>query len=95
MSVMNKTLNKDGTPRKTGSGRKKGAKSFVNITLSELEKFCGSATGIPVSRVWLERMGASIDTLTPAPTTAKASALAPEPEAEAEQKIAFTLHRSR
>lgn len=84
---MNKTLNKDGTPRKTGSGRKKGATSFVNITLTELEKFCGSATGIPVSRVWLERMGASIEDAVPAPV----STIAPEPEAE--QKIAFTLHQ--
>jgi hypothetical protein len=54
------TTNKDGSPRKSGSGRKKGATSFANITLAELEKFCGSATGIPVSRVWLEQMGASI-----------------------------------
>jgi len=84
---MKKTLNKDGTPRKTGSGRKKGATSFVNITLTELEKFCGSATGIPVSRVWLERMGASIEDTVPAPV----STVAPEPEAE--QKISFTLHK--
>jgi hypothetical protein len=84
---MNKTLNKDGTPRKTGSGRKKGATSFVNITLTELEKFCGSATGIPVSRVWLERMGASIEDTVPAPVSTVA------PESEAEQKIAFTLHQ--
>lgn len=84
---MNKTTNKDGTPRKTGSGRKKGATSFVNITLAELEKFCGSATGIPVSRVWLERMGASIQSTTPAPV----STATPEPEEE--QKISFTLHK--
>lgn len=84
---MNKTTNKDGTPRKTGSGRKKGATSFVNITLAELEKFCGSATGVPVSRVWLERMGAAIagNTQTPiAPVVA---------EPEEEQKISFTLHK--
>ena len=55
-----KTLNKDGTPRKQGSGRKKGANSFANVTLADLEQFCGSATLIPVSRVWLEKMGASI-----------------------------------
>ena len=85
--MIKKTLNKDGTPRKTGSGRKKGATSFVNITLTELEKFCGSATGIPVSRVWLERMGASIEDTVPAPV----STVAPEPEEE--QKISFTLHQ--
>ena len=81
------TLNKDGSPRKGGSGRKKGATSFVNVTLAELEKFCGSATGVPVSRVWLERMGASI-------TEASATPVAPiAPEPEQEQKISFTLHQ--
>ena len=85
--MIKKTLNKDGTHRKTGSGRKKGAKSFVNITLAELEKFCGSATGIPVSRVWLEQMGACIQGTAPTPV----STIAPEPEAE--QKISFTLHQ--
>jgi len=81
------TLNKDGSPRKTGSGRRKGATSFVNITLAELEKFCGSATGIPVSRVWLEQMGACIQGSAPTPV----STVAPEPEEE--QKISFTLHQ--
>lgn len=81
------TLNKNGQPRKQGSGRKKGAKSFVNITLTDLQKFCGSAAVIPVSRVWLEQMGAAIaDT----PTTPVAPAPAPAVE---EQKISFTLHR--
>ena len=55
-----KTLNKDGTPRKVGSGRKKGANSFANVTLEDLQQFCGSATLIPISRVWLEKMGANI-----------------------------------
>jgi hypothetical protein len=84
---MNKTLNKDGTPRKKGSGRRKGATSFVNITLTELEKFCGSATGIPVSRVWLEQMGACIQGSAPAPVSTV------EAEPEVEQKISFTLHQ--
>ena len=57
---MKVTLNKDGTPRKSGSGRRKGANSFVSIRVSDLEKFCGSATLIPISRVWLENMGANI-----------------------------------
>ena len=83
------TYNKDGTPRKTGSGRKKGAKSFVNITLTDLQMFCGSAAVIPVSRVWLEQMGAAI---ADAPTTVVAPAPAPAP-VEEEQKISFTLHK--
>ena len=81
------TLNKDGSPRKSGSGRRKGATSFANITLAELEKFCGSATGIPVSRVWLEQMGASIQDSAPTPV----STVQPQPEEE--QKISFTLHQ--
>lgn len=85
---MSKTINKDGTPRKTGSGRKKGATSFTNITLAELEKFCGSATCIPVSRIWLERMGATIAGETSAPVV---TPVAQEPEVE--QKISFTLHQ--
>lgn len=84
---MNKTINKDGTPRKTGSGRKKGAKSFVNITLTDLQMFCGSAAVIPVSRVWLEQMGAAIAGETQTVVAEKA------PEPEAEQKIQFTLHK--
>ena len=55
-----KTLNKDGTPRKQGSGRRKGANSFANVTLADLQQFCGSATAIPVSRVWLEKIGAEV-----------------------------------
>jgi len=81
---MNKTINKDGTPRKTGSGRKKGAKSFVNITLADLQKFCGAAAAIPVSRVWLEQIGATTRFTSVAPVAA---------EPEAEQKISFTLHK--
>ena len=46
-----KTSNKDGTPREVGSGRRKGANSFANVTLADLEQFCGSATLIPISRV--------------------------------------------
>ena len=85
--IMSKvTLNKDGTPRKSGSGRRKGATSFANITLADLQKFCGSATGIPVSRVWLEQMGASIQGSNPTPV----STVQPQEE---EQKISFTLHQ--
>ena len=56
---MNATLNKDGTPRKRGSGRRKGANSFVNIRVSDLEQFCGKNTLIPISLVWIESIGAT------------------------------------
>ena len=85
---MNKvTYNKDGSVRKSGSGRKKGAKSFINITLTDLQMFCGSAAVIPVSRVWLEQVGATIAGETQTVVAEKA------PEPEAEQKIQFTLHK--
>jgi len=47
-------------PRKVGSGRKKGSKSFTSMAFSELSKICGQETVIPVSRVWLEQMGVKI-----------------------------------
>lgn len=81
------TYNKDGSIRKKGSGRKQGAKSFINISISELQKFCGSASLVPVSRVWLEKMGA-VSAKDAQPTVIKESVIE-----EAEEKIAFTLHR--
>jgi len=50
-------INKDGTPRKKGSGRTKGANSFTYISLNELKKYIGSDVRIPVSRVWLRSLG--------------------------------------
>ena len=52
-----KTYNKNGTLRKTGSGRKKGSNSFVRVTFSQLKDFIGEKTPMMVSRVWLENMG--------------------------------------
>ena len=80
------TLNKDGTPRKKGSGRKKGSSSFTNVTLANLKMFCGEAMQIPVSRKWLEQVGAAIQGTAPTPTPT-------QPEPEEEQKISFTLHQ--
>ena len=81
-----KTLNKDGTPRKQGSGRRKGANSFVNVRLADLEKFCGAASLVPISRVWLESMGASI-------TEAKQTKVSVSQASQAEeQKISYKVH---
>ena len=77
--------NKDGTPRKSGSGRRKGATSFTNISIADLQKFCGSATLIPVSRVWIEQMGASVSESTPT--------IVKQQDAEPNEKISFTLHQ--
>ena len=83
------TLNKDGSPRKKGSGRKKGSTSFANVTIADLQQFCGNATVIPVSRVWLEQMGAVIAE----PVQATVQPVAPARAVEEETKIEFKLHQ--
>lgn len=55
---MPKTLNKDGTPRKTGSGKTKGAGCFSSTNWAELKNFIAEDVQIPVSRVWLRNIGA-------------------------------------
>lgn len=53
---MRETLNKDGKPRKKGSGRPKGSRSFINVKLSELKNFVGDDTFIPVRKLWLHEV---------------------------------------
>lgn len=50
---MGVTLNKDGTPRKIGSGKTKGAGCYEKITLRELRKLVNENAEVSVSRVWL------------------------------------------
>ena len=50
---MGVTLNKDGTPRKIGSGKTKGAGCYEKITLRELRKLVNENSEVSVSRVWL------------------------------------------
>ena len=54
---MPRTLNKDGTPRKTGSGKTKGAGCYSPVTWSELKNLISDDVQIPVSRVWLRSLG--------------------------------------
>jgi len=61
MKNRNITLNKDGTPRKSGSGRRKGANSFVKVSFDQLKEYIGEKTPITVSRVWLENLGFSLE----------------------------------
>ena len=63
---MVKTFNKDGTPRKVGSGKTKGAGCYANVTWAQLKKVIGEDTKIPVSRVWINNLGFS-----PKPTQKK------------------------
>ena len=53
------SINKDGTPRKQGSGRPKGSSSFTTLTLQEIKQVCGNdlEKKVTVSRVWLEKEG--------------------------------------
>ena len=55
---MSETLNKDGTPRKKGSGKTKGAGCFSKVSWSTLKNFVADDVKIPVSRVWLRSLGA-------------------------------------
>lgn len=55
---MGVTLNKDGTPRKIGSGKTKGAGCFAKIKWQHLREFIKEDADILVSRVWLRSVGA-------------------------------------
>ncbi len=50
---MGVTLNKDGKPRKIGSGKTKGAGCYEKIALRDLRKLVNENTEVSVSRVWL------------------------------------------
>jgi len=54
---MSKTLNKNGKPRKIGSGKTKGAGCYADVTWAELKEVIGENTNIQVSRVWLKNIG--------------------------------------
>jgi hypothetical protein len=45
---------------KRGRGRPAGSTSFVNVSLADLDQFVGTKSAIPVSRVWLQKMGLAI-----------------------------------
>ena len=51
------TLNKDGKPRKTGSGRRKGGVSNVSIKLIELKKHFKDDDIIVVNSPFLQKAG--------------------------------------
>ena len=55
---MEVTLNKDGTPRKIGSGKTKGAGCFAKIKWKQLREFISEEDEILVGRVWLRSVGA-------------------------------------
>jgi len=57
------TTNKNGKPRKTGSGRTKGATSLIKVSLGTLKEYLANDNiAIPVGRVWLRDMGIEVST---------------------------------
>ena len=57
-SRMNQTTT--ATIVKRGRGRPVGSTSFVNVSLADLDQFVGTKSAIPVSRIWLQKMGLAI-----------------------------------
>ena len=79
------TYNKDGTPRKQGSGRKKGSLSLVEVKLSELIEKFEPNDPIIIGRKWYESLFKKVVDITPqkADTPSAADAV--------EEKIAYKL----
>jgi hypothetical protein len=51
------------TSIKKGRGRPAGGTSFVNVSISDLKRF--GEIPVPVSRVWLEKMGLTVNLIAP------------------------------
>lgn len=51
------------TSLKKGRGRPAGGTSFVNVSIADLKRF--GEIPVPVSRVWLEKMGLTVATVSP------------------------------
>ena len=54
MKIQNVTLNKDGRPRKSGSGRRKGSKSLMEVELGHLMAYMDQSSMIMIGRKWYE-----------------------------------------
>jgi hypothetical protein len=53
-------LKKDGTPRKQGSGRTKGALSLVSVKMSDLAEKFGPNDLVVCGRIFVEKAGIGI-----------------------------------
>lgn len=84
------TYNKDGSVRKSGSGRKKGSNSFVRIAYLDLKDYISEKTPISVSRVWLENLGIDLDGEKDDKFKVKQSSES-DSSSEVENKIQFSL----
>ena len=82
------TLNKDGTPRKVGSGKTKGAGCYEKTTWSVLKDFVGEEVEIPISRVWLRSVGVSEKkSPTRKAKKVKPAIQKPEPKSQTKEKV--------
>jgi len=75
------TLNKDGKPRKKGSGKTKGAGCFTRVSWTQLQEYVSENVPIPISRVWLRELGV------PEKAKRKASLKKPKTEAITEEVV--------
>ena len=86
MCMAKVTLNKDGTPRKKGSGRKKGSISLIEIPLSELIAKLDADAIVTVGRKWHEdNFKKVVDKPTPVEQNTSST------EQKIQEKIAFKL----
>jgi hypothetical protein len=86
-------LNKDGTPRKKGSGRTKGSTSFVTYTLKQLMDQLPEGTKVVASRKWSEALqleGGEPYSVTPIKAAVQPKA-EPKPEPKAEKPTEETV----
>jgi len=86
-------LNKDGTPRKKGSGRTKGSTSFVTYTLKQLIDQLPEGTKVVASRKWSEALqleGGEPHSVTPIKAAVQPKA-EPKPEPKAEKPTEETV----
>ena len=79
------TYNKDGTPRKQGSGRKKGSLSLMEVRLSELMERLELNDTVIVGRKWYENLFKKVVDIAPQKTDTPSAADA------VEEKIAYKL----
>ena len=68
------------TSVKRGRGRPVGSTSFVNVSLADLDHFVGTKSAIPVSRVWLQKMGLAIQPISRSITEVNDSDSSPKVE---------------
>jgi|TARA_R110002020_G_scaffold33003_1_gene101052 hypothetical protein len=79
------TYNKDGTPRKQGSGRKKGSLSLMEVRLSELMERLELNDTVIIGRKWYENLFKKVVDIAPQKTDTPSAADA------VEEKIAYKL----